>query len=376
MIIDYPKLLNSIRQLIIDNPKILDINFDDNSIQYQEDKDICFLSRSLFMKEVKKPFEQTVINIGGHHESYFDNKTVKDILENNKTSRFINEIEDSIINNLKSLIISYAKSVKSGFSDEVIENNFNKEIACILSFPVIHDDYCFICGQRSDYFIIDGEISHKNTKDTKYWQYIDEPIKPFIDKDHNNKPCSFPNGIEKYEFEYVIESNQLLFANDLREIYNIDYKTMSDYIYEQCGYHTDINSEAGVMYHQKLWNDKGLIYIQTGNTSPILMKDSVNGTIIAIDPNVKITSKNYDFPLDVSRMKKVGFICTDLWAVNLIDVAKVKTYARKKGISLDDALSRLGGNIIDVEPGKYKIVCYNAHHYLDRPVFFSLEKVS
>lgn len=374
MIINYKKLISSIHQEVIKNNDVLNFDFDKEKVRAVDNKEVISISYSVFQKELKKPLYLTVVDLGGHHESYFDGKTIGEIYNKNKESRFVKDIEEDVMDNLQWLVFKFAKALKNGNSFEIIEEQMMKNTSYFFQFPVMRDDYCFVCGRRSDYYLVDGVISHKNIKDTPYWDEVDDIYKKFIVKDFKDVGCKYPNGIDKYEFKYKIKSNQLLVANTLTQMFDdVTYSTTADYIHNECGYHNDINSEAGVMAHQKFWNEKGLIYVQTGNTSPKIMIDTLTGTIAAIDPSAK--RKGNNFPIDISNMQKIHTIDTPVWCVNLIDVALVKTYARKKKISLEEAIENLGGKVINVEPGTYKVVCYNAHHYTDKPMFFSIEKV-
>lgn len=368
MIFNHQDLFFKIYSILIDN---IEKKHQINNVLIKE------IAETVFNKDLKNAFYLTTFNLDGHHKSYYDGKTIKDLSVNSSFNNYIEKIERNVKMSLKEIIFDIFDCINKGDPFNVIQEKF-KTILNFSYYPVINDDYCSICGQKIVYYMKDGVISQDSNIEnhSELYEKMPEDVKKALKyfKDTDNKStCPYPNGLETYATYITIMSNKLVVANNLTGMFNVDYKTFSDYLFEKSGYHNDINSEVGVMYNQHFWNEKGLIYIQTGNTSPSIYIDSLNGTIAGIESPNLLKNKSI-FPIDVSSMKKAFSICTDSWCINAIDMTLFENYCKNEDIDIEDGLSKFRAQILDVEPGKYKVICYNAHRYSSKKMFFSMEK--
>lgn len=337
----------------------------------------------IFDTELKSAFDDTILDFGGHNESMFAGYTLAKLAA--KTNRgavdLFNDIKQNVMRSLEIMIGDIHASINSNTSYEDIEAKILKAPVYFYLFPVIDRNdpsgYCFVCGRRTTYYMKDGSISagcHIN-QSSPYWDNIEPIYKHFIDRDQNDKVCDYPDGIQQYEQYMTIKSNYLVVNNYFRNLVDVKPMEPSEHISKVCGYQNDINSELGVMINQEYFLSKGLLQVQVGNTSPNILLNPDTGVILAVDPNAWRAKKKYTFPVDITGFKPECKITTDVWTVQAVDSYVFEEYAKEHSLHFDDVFAKFGGFLIPVTPGRYKITNYNAHHYSDRPVFFSMEKV-
>lgn len=340
---------------------------------------------SIFKSELKTAFDMTVLDFGGHNQSAYAGRTMLSLeKDSDSSSQSIHEtIKENAIDALGYLVGDIYDEMTKDTSYEEIKA---KMLDCPTHFylvPAIHKgsgfSYCFVCGKSSVYYFKDGVISEgcKITEDSSYWKKIHAGLKIMLQNEGKKDiaKCEFPNGIDQYEQYMTIESDYIVVANDLRDLFTFGKLESMDYIKEKSGYYNTMNSELGIKYNQEYYLNKGLLQVQVGNTSPIIAYNSLTGAIMAVDPHAWKVKKKYTFPLSTDGFKSKVKISTPIWTVQVVDSIVLEKYAKDKSISLANAADELGGTLIHVTPGKYKVTNYNAHHYSDRPVFFSMEKI-
>lgn len=377
MIIDYNTLIPSIYQQC------------QNAIKSGEKWELMAnkTTWAIFDSELKAAFDATVLDMGGHNESSYAGIALLDLEKStSRNDQQLHEgIKESVMDQLKYLVDDVHSAILKEtpyeeIKDTILLSPVHFYITPVLNKNSFSDCYCFVCGKRTSYYLKDGIISAGSKIDSTspYWETVDRIYKIWLtgesENDLSSAPCAYPDGIEKYDQYITIKSNHLVFANDLRDIVNVDHIESMKYISEQSGYHNNINSEVGCIYNQEYALDKGLIMVQVGNTSPIIAQNADTGVIVAVDPNAWKSKKRYTFPIDVAGFKSKGNICTGVWTVQAVDSIVFEAYAEENQMSLEKAAKK-HGFLVPIQPGKYKITNYNAHHYTDRPVFFSMERV-
>lgn len=339
---------------------------------------------SIFDSELKDSFDASVIDLGGHNESCLAGHTMKDLAASTSqnSQNLYERIKENTMRQLGKLVNLAYKRLVAGQSYDDIHQYMMSAPVHFYIVPVINQStptsYCFVCGKYSSYYMKEGIISEGCSIDesSPYWEHLHDDYKIMLRGEGTSasKGCAYPHGIDHYEQYITIKSNYLVFANDLRNILNIDPIESMKYVSERSGYHNTINSEVGSMYEQEHSLNKGLIKVQVGNTSPIVAYNSKTGAILAADPNAWKSKKRHTFPFEVADFKSKGKICTDVWTVQAVDSIVFESYAKDNDLSLKEAAAK-HGFLIPVKPGRYKITNFNAHHYSNRPVFFSMEKV-
>lgn len=326
----------------------------------------CVLSTKMIKESFKPLFNEFILDLGGHNNSYYDGKTMSYLLSKDPKSHFVSNFYMGLDMHLYTVPLF---AIKQFLKDEKIEqikdstyNNFMKflESQYIKSYP-----QCTVCGATSKLFIDGNKIS------------VFPPTKSSSKKLSSSiSGCLFKNGITNFTLKANFKSGKLVFANNLMDLFDNDDSDI--YITERSGFANDISSEYGAQLHQEYWNKRGLVYIMTSNTSPGIYKDSITGDMAIIE---KYTMEKKDeleyipvYPINVENMKYIDYICTDLWAVCAVDSSVIEEYALKNNLSYDDCLYEFKAFEVEIEPGEYLLTTYSAHKYSNRPVFLSMKK--
>lgn len=330
---------------------------------------------------LKEPFESTVLDFSGHNLRDFEGETLKDLM--NSKYRHSNELFDTIkkktVSNLSMLIASVEHLISEGLSLTSVQDSFLSKPSVFSMFQ-IHDDYCFVCGRRTNYFMGDGVISKDAHVTEKHplWNNLsamEQKLYSLHFSERNSHTCSLPDGLDSYSYEIDIDDTTLVVSDNIISVFPKLYMESAKYISEKSGYSNDINSDLGVKYSQEFWNNKNVIYVQSGNTSPHLCVDKITGSIAAIDTDAWKSKKMYSFPIDISNMVKKMTVSTEVWAVQMMTLKEFKKVCKEQKKTLSLALNQAGAEKISVKPGRYKVTCYSAHRYSDRPVFFFMEQI-
>lgn len=373
MIVNYKKLITAIykkcQEAIVSGE---DWQFIANKITFE-----------LFKSELQEAFEATVIDFGGHNKISCSGVTLMDLPKVHISgSTMLENIKERTIRALSYFVRDIYKAINQEQTYEEIEKFFLNRTAYFYIMPMlVHGTagtYCFVCGRTVCYYMKDGVISAgcKIKDGTSEWDSLDDLDKSMLSGEADNlySTCEYPNGIEQFEQYMIIKSNYLVFANDLRHVIKIDPIESMKYVSKQSNYHNTINSELGAIHDQEYSLNQGLLKIQVGNSSPVVAYNSKTGVILAATSNAWKSKKKYTFPIDVAGFRSKGSICTDVWTVQAVDCIVFEAEAKEKKMSLEDVASK-HGFLVPVKPGRYRITNYNAHHYANRPVFFSMEKV-
>lgn len=377
MIIDYKKLIPAIYQ------KCQEAIASGEDWQFMENK----TTFALFKSELQSAFDATVLDFGGHNESQLSGCTLADLAEQAKeqyssVAKMFETIHERTTDALRYFVHDIHRAITQDKPYEDIEKEVLSKPSYFYTMPILVQGsmgtYCFVCGLTTGYYMKDGVISAgcKIKAGTPEWDLLDDMYQIMLrgEGDNLGKTCVYPNGIEQFDQYITIKSNHLVFNNDLRNVVKIGPMESINYVTERSGYHNTINSELGSMYDQEYALNKGLIKIQVGNSSPVVAYNSKTGVILAAEPNAWEKKKKHTFPIDVTGFRSKGSICTDVWTVQAVDSIIFEAEAKENEMTLEDVASK-HGFLVPVKPGRYKITNYNAHHYANRPVFFSMEKV-
>jgi hypothetical protein len=132
----------------------------------------------------------------------------------------------------------------------------------------------------------------------------------------SSEPCKYPDGYPVCKYELKVPSGSIIFGNDFRNL--VDPKR------EGLDLHGD--GRPGDHQYSKFYEKLGLIEVPTGNTCPGIFRYR-DGFVIANSEQLK---------------RKLGFICTDLWAFCAMDHDHFLSLKGKE-MTYD--------TIVDVEPG-------------------------
>lgn len=373
MIINYKKIIPAIYQ------KCQEAIASGEDWQFMENK----TTFALFKSELQEAFDATVLDFGGHNESSCSGITLADLSKGHSSgSIMLENIKERTTRALKYFVRDIYKAINQNQTYEEIEKSVLRKPSYFYIMPMLVEGtagtYCFVCGRTIGYYMKDGVISAgcKLKEGTPEWDSLDDMDKTMLrgEADTLDSTCEYPNGIDQFEQYMTIKSNYLVFANDLRHVIKIDPIESMKYVSKRSSYHNTINSELGAIHDQEYSLNQGLLKVQVGNSSPVVAYNSKTGVILAAEPNAWEKKKKHTFPIDVTGFRSKGSICTDVWTVQAVDSIIFEAEAKEKEMTLEDVASK-HGFLVPVKPGRYKITNYNAHHYANRPVFFSMEKV-
>ena len=377
MIINYKQLIPAIYQ------KCQEAIASGEDWQFMENK----TTFAIFKSELQSAFDATLLDFGGHNENLFSGYTLAALAEDAKepyssATKMLETIKERTTQALKYFVRDIHAAIKKDKPYDDIEKEVLSKPSYFYTMPILVQGspgtYCFVCGFTAGYYMKDGVISVgcKIKAGSPEWEALDDMTQILLrgEGDNLGKTCAYPNGIDTFDQYITIKSKHLVFSNDLRDVIKIGPLESMDYLTERSGYHNTLNSEVGSMYDQEYALNKGLIKIQVGNTSPVVAYNAKTGGILAAAPSAWKSKKSYTFPLDVTGFRAKGSICTDVWTVQAVDSIVFEDEAKANNQPLESVAAEYGF-LVPVEPGRYKITNYNAHHYANRPVFFSMEKV-
>lgn len=211
-----------------------------------------------------------------------------------------------------------------------------------------------------------------------------------FDTEQNTKPCK--HKIDNYQFDISIPTGKVIFANDLRDIFEEDQE--DKYEGDMC-----FNSHGGKVQYSENCAKDGIGYIFAGNTSPSVFKDSDSSLSIGSSYLLEELegSKNYkewvefagkrtfseeafNYYKSLKPKNEVGSICTDLWAVMFMDVQRFEEITKNSKWDLDSYLKQpyTDAFVIDIEPGEYTVfineIKANKDGFIDETNRFSIVK--
>lgn len=210
------------------------------------------------------------------------------------------------------------------------------------------------------YSIVDSDIHHNNKNVILRFRecsYCGEPVIVSYDGENviASVACNFPGGIKEVEFELDIPSGKMVFANDLRKWFAVQF----DF---------NVNTHSGKLKTIMSYESIGMAHGFVGNSCPGVYKIdnrhlSISGGAPEIGEEVWNDEAQDDLPLskeDADKIippgKLVGGICTDLWWYSVVDYNDFKRRFIDMGNSLTEFKSYIKDrcDVVKVDPGIYK----------------------
>lgn len=339
---------------------------DKNYLKKQEDK--------LFVDYFEETIMSQKVNLQGHNKGKFDGKTLSEIKNEfeyeHLTSRCCDQIKFAISYKLFSPIMKELDALKSDSNDSV-KNSIIQQFTNLLDSPILESEhYCFVCGMNSKIGLTKNGYSNIVDPNSRMAQFS------------GYHACPYPQGIEQYSNVVKVPSGTLMFANDLRCLFPNAASKSDSYIINRSGYYNSICSELGMLYNAEFWNKLGLVYVQVGNTSPQIVKNTKTGVITVKMNNNHDDDCEYDYEEKgehytvkkyTSNEEYCGRISTDLWAICAIDLDLMKSLCIQNNIDFE-TLSKECVQVT-VEPGDYNVRSYNAARDGSKNTFFDVTKV-
>jgi len=180
---------------------------------------------------------------------------------------------------------------------------------------------CCDCGMSVRYEI---DIENKEIKPPEYWVEMTTDMGlPTL--------CTMEPP-EPQTVTIPTPSKKIVIANDLRRLFNNgdDDDRSDDYIDKKSdGRSSGVNDRLGRELHSQFWEGQGLMYFQSGNTSPSIFVND-DGLLIAreLDEDLDWYRENAeedkikiveDLSSEQVDMSNIGYVCTDLWAITAMD---------------------------------------------------------
>lgn len=293
-------------------------------------------AETLFDKYFSDDFSTMTVNLGGHSKGKYDKKTTAEINEMPYEQHFVERLKKIFIYSLSVLIRDILENKNT--KERILDNfEFN------LEFPVSNpSNYCFSCGCTTQIYFNGNEFNMHS----KHMGNHDEP---------SQNKCKFPKGVGVDTLYMHFNSGKIVVANDLRSLFkgSIDE---DGYITKKSGYYNSINSDYGVQLNSRYWAEKGLVYLQVGNSSPriFVKKDGIITfkSEYTYNRTTDKETKNY-----TSDEILKGYVCTDLWAVCAIDYDLFISLCKEQEIEPEKFLKERDCTVLDSLPkGIYKII--------------------
>lgn len=216
----------------------------------------------------------------------------------------------------------------------------------LLEKGIINTSHTISCSCCSHPVFVDVVLNFNDLTITA--TYSDDNTKPYAKRFNSAKygtvdnPCVDLINNTKFNFNFKCRSGKIVIANSLREIPLYSENEPKEYI--------SINEKFGMMTMMRHWEKHNFLYMQCGNNSPTIFQNE-NGEVLLGN-----NSEDCECDADPCECKSnplfdhyedKGYVCTDLWAVNIVDYEDFKEFESKCDFDytiLD--VSKLGEDII------------------------------
>lgn len=150
--------------------------------------------------------------------------------------------------------------------------------------------------------------------------------------EEDNTACISYNKDKKakfiYNFSLNIPSKKLVFLNNIFPVFKVEREDK---------YTVSLNSELGKKRECEEYVKNNMAYFYVGNTSPNIYQNKNKNEIIIDPDNVKLKWDNKtDSIKKIDEYDDRGYICTDLWAVCMLDYDDLIVRCKEKDIDPDD----------------------------------------
>lgn len=206
---------------------------------------------------------------------------------------------------------------------------------------------CKVCksqiGARYTLDFVNGEMNivyseeYSNRYNTMMSQY------PDISIGTEESSCRDMANQTEFEFNFKCTSGKIVVANILDR--NVPK-------FAQLKKSFSINEKKGLIDMMRYWESHNFLYMQCGNTSPSILQNSKGEILIGsyyddeVDADYSSNPDEYNTHIS-EDYKEVGYVCTDLWAVHIIDYDDFKDYEKDCDVDYTIVdISQLGTDII------------------------------
>jgi hypothetical protein len=156
--------------------------------------------------------------------------------------------------------------------------------------------------------------------------------------------CQFPEGMPAYSIDLPVPSGKLVIANDLRRLFDDEFKVAALKKGMGGSFNFDLNTAMGCRQVFETYGSLGMAHGFVGNTCPGVYRVDENTLTLSM---VKCEEDFGDVIKAEIPGEHVAGVCTDLWWYSIMDYDK---YVEKAGKEPDRHC-----NIVDVKPGIYKV---------------------
>lgn len=304
----------------------------------QENPKAETITQYLFDKHAKDFWLNIVVDIKGHNKGIYDHKKIEEIM------LIQYEYLSEKVKNMFVIPISYLvdtlldKPLKKEDYDSEISFFFRSSKSSI-SAPEV---FCSQCGSTSKLSLNDEGILS---------------ITPINMRNYNNKgqePCEFPEGVNAYSHLFNIHSGKLVIANDLRSLFSESLDKECDKFILK---HTqgDINCAYGRKANTSFWNDHGMIYLHTGNSSPHIFYNKKESKISFKREYWYDRDNESDHENFTADEENMGYVCTDLWAICAVDYDYFCQLCQNNNLNVEDVIAELDCTVVDISVGCYEV---------------------
>jgi len=198
-----------------------------------------------------------------------------------------------------------------------------------------------------------------------YFDYDSMTIKPVL-----KESCIFNNVSKHHSMDIDLSCGQLLIANDMRllfgEIKSQDSIEMEFQNRRNKGHYISVNNTFGRMLNTEMWAENNMMYFQTGNTSPNYYFNKEKNYFVFRDPfedweeyqDEAPNTSNLPFAIEIDNEEKLGYVCTDLWAINAMSMETFKKLCKENNLNEEEMIQKLHIKIHNVTKGVYQCTTY------------------
>lgn len=325
----------------------------DKADMYGESKTMSLVEKTFykslieFITDYKKDNFLSKIANGEGHEIYWQEEW-NSMLEDKK-------FEKSIISNQFLNVLIYKMPDKEA-SKEEIEDSYNKLIESVnkgnFGKHLMSEDNCSCreCGQKMRLI-----FNNWNPKFQVLKKIEDNKI--FM----GNPDSCIPEEVICLDVEFP--TGELLMADWFRIpgfTEEVEYKGADKYLQTRSISH----ASGRILATKEKLENSNFISVTLGNSSPTIFK---SGNNLAFGH----TSENRE--KDIGDYKNVGYVCTDLWAVSIIDkkvlidiITKTTNNIKKATKLVNYYIKKESVNVVKVEPGAYQLNFHGSYEKFNR----------
>lgn len=251
--------------------------------------------------------------------------------------------EDKLFNHIFIELIHYYKSRDLDVANIDCEMVHSPDFGSFLLDTGLSATHTITCSCCTSYVFVDVKVNFDDLTITA--KYNKEGTERFRREPTNSEgtaenPCVSIKQENKLIFDFKCRSGAIAIANIMKDlpIYSEN---------EPIG-HISINEKFGMIKMMRHWEKHNFLYMQCGNSSPTIFQNK-NGEVLLgslndeclcdSDPCICVDDPTFD------NFEEKGYVCTDLWAVHIVDYDDFKGFENKIDHTILD-VSALGNDIV------------------------------